>query len=136
MVASGASAAQVTLQFPAVLERLALPAFDLCKLVGPFVRHEPTLPRELRRHLFSIEERVLEALAWQRGSSLYPLLVAACASAGAASPRGAAGASPPSPRGSPDENQARPEQTSLNPVSPGGALPGGSACSAQPRTAV
>lgn len=49
---------QVTLQFPAVLERLALPAFDLCKLVGPFVRHEPTLPRELKRHLFSIEERV------------------------------------------------------------------------------
>lgn len=51
-------ALQVTLQFPAVLERLALPAFDLCKLVGPFVRHEPTLPRELKRHLFSIEERV------------------------------------------------------------------------------
>jgi len=51
-------AAQVTLQFPAVLERLGLPAFDLCKLVGPFVRHEPTLPRELKRHLFSIEERV------------------------------------------------------------------------------
>lgn len=50
--------AQVTLQFPAVLERLGLPAFDLCKLVGPFVRHEPTLPRELKRHLFSIEERV------------------------------------------------------------------------------
>ena len=48
----------MTLQFPAVLERLALPAFDLCKLVGPFVRHEPTLPRELKRHLFSIEERV------------------------------------------------------------------------------
>jgi hypothetical protein len=48
----------VTLQFPAVLERLALPAFDLCKLVGPFVRHAPALPRELKRHLFSIEERV------------------------------------------------------------------------------
>ncbi len=55
---SGVSDAQVTLQFPAVLERLSLPAFDLCKLVGPFVRHEPTLPRELKRHLFSIEERV------------------------------------------------------------------------------
>ncbi|KAK9837434.1 hypothetical protein WJX81_002188 [Elliptochloris bilobata] len=102
----------VTLQFPAVLERLALPAFDLCKLVGPFVRHEPTLPRELKRHLFSIEERVLEALAWQRGSSLYPLLVAACAPAGVGSPPSAAVASPSSPHDSPDENQVGPSDRS------------------------
>lgn len=52
--------------------------------------------------------QVLEALAWQRGSSLYPLLVAACAPVGAGSPPSAAGASPSSPHGSPDENQAPP----------------------------
>ena len=46
-----------------VLERLALPAFDMSKLVGTFVRHIPAdpVPRELKRHLFAIEEKILEA---------------------------------------------------------------------------
>ena len=39
------------------------------------------VPRELKRHLFSIEEKILEAQAWEKGSSLYPLLIAACSSA-------------------------------------------------------
>ena len=69
---------QVTLTFPAVLERLQLKAFDLCKLIETFVRHEPLLPRELKRHLFNIEEKMLEALAFERGSSLYPRLIIAC----------------------------------------------------------
>lgn len=69
---------QVTLTFPAVLERLKLKAFDLCKLIETFVRHEPLLPRELKRHMFSIEEKMLEALAWERNSTLFPKLVVAC----------------------------------------------------------
>lgn len=69
---------QVSLTFPAVLERLQLKAFDLCKLIETFVRHEPSLPRELKRHMFSIEEKMLEALAWERGSSLFPKLIMAC----------------------------------------------------------
>ena len=68
----------MTLTFPAVLERLQLKAFDLCKLIETFVRHEPLLPRELKRHLFNIEEKMLEALAFERGSSLYPRLIIAC----------------------------------------------------------
>lgn len=39
------------------------------------------VPRELKRHLFSIEEKILEAQAWEKDSSLYPLLIAACSSA-------------------------------------------------------
>ena len=52
-----------------------------CTQVGTFVRHIPAdaVPRELKRHLFSIEEKILEAQAWERSSSLYPLLVSACA---------------------------------------------------------
>ena len=49
----------------------------MSKLIEAFVRHEPTLPRELKHHLFSIEEKMLEALAWERGSSLFHLLVRA-----------------------------------------------------------
>lgn len=38
-------ARQGTLAFPAVLERLRLPAFELCKVLEPFVQQVPTLPR-------------------------------------------------------------------------------------------
>lgn len=71
----------MTLTFPALLEKLQLKSFDLCKLIETFVRHEPMLPRELKRHLFSIEEKMLESLAWERGSSLYPKLALACTNA-------------------------------------------------------
>ncbi len=43
------------------------------------------VPRELKRHLFSIEEKILEAQAWEKGSSLYPLLMAACSKSSASS---------------------------------------------------
>ena len=69
---------QVTHAFPAVLEKLELHAFDMCKIIDSFVRYEPNTPRDLKRHLHSIEEKIVESLAWERGSSLHPLLVAAC----------------------------------------------------------
>ena len=68
----------MTHAFPAVLEKLELHAFDMCKIIDSFVRYEPSTPRDLKRHLHSIEEKIVESLAWERGSSLYPLLVAAC----------------------------------------------------------
>lgn len=73
-----ASYKMVTHAFPAVLEKLELHAFDMCKIIDSFVRYEPSTPRDLKRHLHSIEEKIVESLAWERGSSLYPLLVAAC----------------------------------------------------------
>ena len=51
---------QATLAFPAVLDRLALAPFDVAKLVHPFQAAAPTLPAELNRHLFLLEERILE----------------------------------------------------------------------------
>ncbi len=38
---------QGTLAFPAVLERLHLPAFELCKVLEPFVQQVPSLPRRV-----------------------------------------------------------------------------------------
>lgn len=67
----------VTMTFPAVLEPTGITAFDLSKVIESFVRHEETLPRELKRHLNSIEERLLESLAWEKGSSMYDSLVIA-----------------------------------------------------------
>ena len=62
------------LTFPSIPTKLRLKPFDLGKMIGAFVHAEPTLPRELKRHLFTIEEKILESLAWQPGSSIYKLL--------------------------------------------------------------
>lgn len=67
----------VTMTFPAVLEPTGITAFDLSKVIEYFVRHEDTLPRELKRHLNSIEERLLESMAWEKGSSMYTSLIVA-----------------------------------------------------------
>ncbi|KAK8938383.1 Retinoblastoma-related protein [Platanthera zijinensis] len=67
----------VTMMFPAVLERTGITAFDLSKVIESFVRHEETLPRELKRHLNFLEERLIESMSWGRGSSLYNSLVVA-----------------------------------------------------------
>ncbi|WOL12603.1 retinoblastoma-related protein-like [Canna indica] len=65
----------VILMFPAVLDRTGLTAFDMSKIIETFIRYEETLPRELKRHLNSLEERLLESMAWERGSSLYNSLI-------------------------------------------------------------
>ncbi|CAN6464487.1 unnamed protein product [Victoria cruziana] len=67
----------VTMMFPAVLERTGITAFDLSKVIESFVRHEESLPRELKRHLNSLEERLLESMAWEKGSSMYNSLIVA-----------------------------------------------------------
>ncbi|KAH9752336.1 retinoblastoma-related protein 1 [Citrus sinensis] len=67
----------VTMLFPAVLERTGITAFDLSKVIESFIRHEESLPRELRRHLNSLEERLLESMVWEKGSSMYNSLTVA-----------------------------------------------------------
>ncbi|PWA14709.1 retinoblastoma-related protein [Artemisia annua] len=67
----------VTMLFPAVLERTGITAFDLSKVIECFNRHEESLPRELRRHLNSLEERLLEKMVWEKGSSMYNSLTVA-----------------------------------------------------------
>ena len=67
----------ITMLFPAVLERTGITAFDLSKVIESFIRHEDSLPRELRRHLNSLEERLLESMVWERGSSMYNSLIVA-----------------------------------------------------------
>ncbi|XP_047325289.1 retinoblastoma-related protein [Impatiens glandulifera] len=67
----------VTMLFPAVLEKTGITAFDLSKVIESFIRHEESLPRELRRHLNSLEERLLESLVWEKGSSLYNSFIVA-----------------------------------------------------------
>ncbi|PPR96311.1 hypothetical protein GOBAR_AA24358 [Gossypium barbadense] len=66
-----------TMLFPTVLDRTGITAFDLSKVIESFIRHEESLPRELRRHLNSLEERLLESMVWVKGSSMYNSLIVA-----------------------------------------------------------
>ncbi|KAK8669851.1 hypothetical protein V6N13_104619 [Hibiscus sabdariffa] len=66
-----------TMLFPTVLDRTGITAFDLSKVIESFIRHEESLPRELRRHLNSLEERLLESMVWNKGSSMYNSLIVA-----------------------------------------------------------
>nr|ADI46925.1 MAT3m [Volvox carteri f. nagariensis] len=65
----------VSCAFPKVLDALHIKAFDLAKMIPSFVKSIETLPRELKRHLFLIEEKIIESLAWEPGSSLYTHIV-------------------------------------------------------------
>ncbi|KAI3939958.1 hypothetical protein MKW98_029734 [Papaver atlanticum] len=51
----------VAMLFPAVLERTGITAFYLSKVIESFIRHEESLPRELRRHQNSLEEPLEES---------------------------------------------------------------------------
>nr|BCL66114.1 retinoblastoma-like protein [Volvox africanus] len=61
----------VSCAFPKVLDALRIKAFDFAKMIQGFVKSIATLPRELKRHFFLIEEKILESLAWEAGSPLY-----------------------------------------------------------------
>ncbi|CAI5505650.1 unnamed protein product [Closterium sp. Naga37s-1] len=63
--------------FPAVLAPAGVSAFDMDKVMEGFVRYEEGLPGELKRHLNACDERILESLAWEKGSSLYVTVVVA-----------------------------------------------------------
>lgn len=67
---------RVSILFPSILERAGITAFDMCKVIESFIRHEDSLPRELMRHLNSLEETMLESMVWEKGSSLYNSLIA------------------------------------------------------------
>ncbi|KAL5704043.1 Retinoblastoma-related protein 1 [Ranunculus cassubicifolius] len=68
---------RVPVLFPVVLERTGITAYDFIKVIESFIRYEESLPRELRRHLNSLEERLLESSVWEKGSSLYNSLILA-----------------------------------------------------------
>ncbi|XP_068686222.1 retinoblastoma-associated protein-like isoform X1 [Montipora foliosa] len=61
------------IKFPWILSVLGLKAFDFFKVIESFVLHEPLLGNNLVKHLNSLEEQVLESLAWTAES---PVIVA------------------------------------------------------------
>ncbi|OWK56217.1 Retinoblastoma-associated protein [Lonchura striata] len=65
------TSAETDLSFPWILNVFDLKAFDFYKVIESFIRAEPSLTREMIKHLEHCEHRIMESLAWQSGSPLF-----------------------------------------------------------------
>ncbi|XP_071407369.1 retinoblastoma-associated protein isoform X3 [Pithys albifrons albifrons] len=71
---SDGTSAETDLSFPWILNVFDLKAFDLYKVIESFIKAEPSLTREMIKHLERCENRIMESLAWQSGSPLFDLI--------------------------------------------------------------
>ncbi|NXN16455.1 RB protein, partial [Indicator maculatus] len=71
---SDTTSAETHLSFPWILNVFDLKAFDFYKVVESFIRAEPSLTREMMKHLERCEHQIMESLAWQSGSPLFDLI--------------------------------------------------------------
>ncbi|KAK2512238.1 Rbl1 [Columba livia] len=62
--------------FPWIIEVLDLRPFHFYKVIEVLIRSEEGLSRDMVKHLNSIEEQILESLAWTRDSALWSALQA------------------------------------------------------------
>ncbi|XP_060087005.1 retinoblastoma-like protein 1 [Heteronotia binoei] len=62
--------------FPWIIEVLNLRPFYFYKVIEVFIRSEEGLSRDMVKHLNSIEEKILESLAWTKDSALWEALQA------------------------------------------------------------
>jgi len=60
--------------FPASCVALGASPVEVCPLMVTVVDVDPSVPRELRRHLNTLAETILECSGWERGSRLYDYL--------------------------------------------------------------
>uniref|UniRef100_A0A674HWJ5 Retinoblastoma-associated protein n=1 Tax=Terrapene triunguis TaxID=2587831 RepID=A0A674HWJ5_9SAUR len=74
VMATYGSNTETDLSFPWILNVLDLKAFDFYKVIESFIKAEPSLTREMIKHLERCEHRIMESLAWQSDSSLFDLI--------------------------------------------------------------
>ncbi|PKU36044.1 retinoblastoma-associated hypothetical protein [Limosa lapponica baueri] len=65
---SDGTSAETDLSFPWILSVFDLKAFDFYKVIESFIKAEPSLTREMIKHLERCEHRIMESLAWQSRS--------------------------------------------------------------------
>ncbi|XP_069737494.1 retinoblastoma-associated protein [Phaenicophaeus curvirostris] len=71
---SDGTSAETDLSFPWILNVFDLKAFDFYKVIESFIKAEPSLTREMIKHLERCEHQIMESLAWQSGSPLFDLI--------------------------------------------------------------
>ncbi|XP_070588442.1 retinoblastoma-associated protein isoform X2 [Erythrolamprus reginae] len=65
---------ETDLSFPWIINILDLKAFELYMIVESFIKAEPSLTREMIKHLECCEHKIMESLAWQSNSPLFELI--------------------------------------------------------------
>ncbi|KAL4219927.1 Retinoblastoma-associated protein [Mactra antiquata] len=63
--------------FPWILQVFDLYAYDFYKVLESFIKAEPNLTREIVQHLTTIENRILDSIAWQPESPVHTAIDAA-----------------------------------------------------------
>ncbi|KAM4545422.1 retinoblastoma-associated protein [Odontesthes bonariensis] len=70
----GGDQAATDVCFPWILNVFSLAAFDFYKVIESFIKAEPTLSKDIIKHLETCENLIMERIAWKTGSSLFELL--------------------------------------------------------------
>uniref|UniRef100_A0A1A7WSV4 Retinoblastoma-associated protein n=1 Tax=Iconisemion striatum TaxID=60296 RepID=A0A1A7WSV4_9TELE len=70
----GSDQAGTDMCFPWILNVFNLPAFDFYKVIESFIKAEPTLSKDIIKHLETCENLIMERIAWRTGSLLFELL--------------------------------------------------------------
>ncbi|XP_030637557.1 retinoblastoma-associated protein [Chanos chanos] len=65
---------ETDLCFPWILDVFQLPAFDFYKVIESFIKAEPSLSRDMIKHLERCEHLIMEHLAWRGDSPMFELL--------------------------------------------------------------
>ncbi|KAM4699029.1 retinoblastoma-associated protein [Discoglossus pictus] len=65
---------ETDLSFPWILNVFELKAFDFYKVIESFIKAEPSLTREMIKHLERCEHQIMESLAWKSDSPLFDLI--------------------------------------------------------------
>ncbi|KAK1168118.1 retinoblastoma-associated protein isoform X1 [Acipenser oxyrinchus oxyrinchus] len=65
---------ETDLSFPWILDVFELRAFDFYKVIESFIKVEPSLKRDMIKHLERCEHRIMESIAWRSDSTLFELL--------------------------------------------------------------
>ncbi|NXI72184.1 RB protein, partial [Anseranas semipalmata] len=68
---SDGTSAETDLSFPWILNVFDLKAFDFYKVIESFIKAEPSLTRDMIKHLERCEHRIMESLAWQSVSNAF-----------------------------------------------------------------
>lgn len=59
------SSAETALSFPWILNVFEQKAFDFYKVIESFIKAEPSLTKDVIKHLERCEHMIMESLAWQ-----------------------------------------------------------------------
>lgn len=74
MATYGSITRETDLSFPWILEVFKIEPYDFYKVIESFIKDEPSLTREMIKHLESCEHRIMESLAWRSESPIFELI--------------------------------------------------------------